>query len=109
LHYLAPYFIDYSDQQVIGFIEKYRLNYSSEPTQFSFQGYDVTTNFLTDLRLFGKKFVSMNPIPKVNLLQADYNFRKTSNFGGYMNHTLFIIEYTDNYEVRSAGKINAAF
>jgi len=109
LHYLAPYFIDYNDPQVIGFIDKYRLNFSAEPTQFSFQGYDVTINFLTDLRLFGKKFVSMNPIPKTNLLQAEYNFQKATNFGGYVNHTFFVIEYSDNYEVKSIGKINTAF
>jgi LysM repeat protein/ABC-type branched-subunit amino acid transport system substrate-binding protein len=109
LHYLAPYFIDYNDPQVTGFIDKYRLNFSAEPTQFSFQGYDVTINFLTDLRLFGKKFVSMNPIPKTNLLQAEYNFQKVTNFGGYVNHTFFVIEYSDNYEVKSTGKINSAF
>ena len=108
-HYLAPYFIDYRNQQVKSFIEKYRLNYSAEPTQFSFQGYDVTTNFLMDLRFFGKKFVTRNPIPKTNLLQAKYNFKKATNFGGYANHTLFVIEYTDNYEVKLAGQIKVAF
>ena len=106
LHYLAPYFIDYSNKQVTGFIEKYRSAYSGEPTQYSFQGYDITTNFLTALRILGKKFVSINSIPKVDLLQADYNFHKVSNFGGYENRTLFVIEYTNSYEVKSVGKID---
>lgn len=105
LHYLAPYFIDYTNRQVNGFIEKYRLTYSGEPTQYSFQGYDITTNFLTALKLLGKKFVSVNSIPKVDLLQADYNFRRVSDFGGYENHTFFIIEFTDTCEVKSIGKI----
>lgn len=109
LHYLAPYFIDYSNSHVTAFIEKYRKNFSTEPSQFSFQGYDVTTDFLNDLRLYGKKFVSMSPIPKTNLLQADYDFLKTTNFGGYVNHALFIIEYTDNYEVKPVGKINVSY
>lgn len=106
LHYLAPYFIDYSNKQVTGFIEKYRSAYSGEPTQYSFQGYDITTNFLTALKILGKKFVSINSIPKVDLLQADYNFHKVSNFGGYENRTLFVIEYSNSYEVKSVGKIN---
>jgi LysM repeat protein len=109
LHYLAPYYIDYSNPQVNSFIGKYRSDFSTEPTQFSFQGHDVTTNFLTDLRFYGKKFVSMNPVPRANLLQAAYNFKKSSNFGGYVNHMLFVIEYTDNYEVKSAGKIDTSF
>lgn len=105
LHYLAPYFIDYSNNQVTGFVEKYRSAYSGEPTQYSFQGYDITTNFLTALKVLGKEFVSINSIPKVDLLQADYNFHRISNFGGYENRTLFIIEYTNSYEVKSIGKI----
>jgi len=105
LHYLAPYFIDYSNKQVTSFIEKYRTAYSGEPTQYSFQGYDITTNFLNALRLLGKKIGSINSIPKVDLLQTDYNFQRVSTFGGYENRTLFIIEYTNTYEVKSTGKI----
>lgn len=106
LHYLAPYFIDYSNKQVGSFVEKYHQTYSGEPTQFSFQGYDITTNFLTALKRSGKKFVSMNTMIKVDLLQADYNFQKISNFGGYENRTFFVIEYSNFYEVKSIGKIN---
>jgi LysM repeat protein len=106
--YLAPYYIDYNNPQVKAFIEKYRSDYSTEPSQFSFQGYDVTTNFLTDLRYYGKKFVSMKPVPRAALLQADYNFNKSSDFGGYVNHTLFVIEYTENYEVKSTGMMDAS-
>ncbi len=105
LHYLAPYHIDYNDPRVTDFIAKYRSDFSAEPTQFSFQGYDVTTNFLTELKLFGRKFTSRNPISGTDLLQSEYNFIKTSTFSGYLNHTVFVIEYTDNYEVRSLGKL----
>ena len=109
LHYLAPYFIDYTSKQVNGFIDKYRLSYAGEPTQFSFQGYDITIDFLTALRILGKKFVSINSVPKVDLLQADYNFQRISTFGGYENRTLFIMEYTNSYEVKSIGKIVEPF
>lgn len=106
LHYLAPYFIDYNNPQVNSFVGNYRQAYSGEPTQFSFQGYDITTDFLTALRHSGKKFVSATSIPKVELLQADYNFQKVTNFGGYENRTLFELEYTNTYEVKSLGIIN---
>ena len=108
LQYLAPYFIDYGNPAVNAFIEKYRATYSSEPTQYSFQGYDITLHFLASLAMSGKNFPETNQSPGVNLLQADYNFQKTSDFGGYMNRTFYIIEYTDNYEVKSAGKILGA-
>ena len=108
LHYLAPYFIDYGNSAVNTFIEKYRAAYSSEPTQYSFQGYDIALHFMASLAMAGKNFPDANVSPGVDLLQADYNFQKPSELGGYMNRTLYIIEYTDNYEVKSAGKILGA-
>ena len=108
LHYLAPYFIDYGNPKVNSFIEKYRAAYNSEPTQYSFQGYDIALHFMASLAMSGKSFPDLNVSPGVDLLQADYNFQKPSELGGYMNRTLYIIEYTDNYEVKSAGKILGA-
>lgn len=106
MHYLAPYFIDYVNPQVISFVEKYRSSFSSEPTQYSFQGYDVALHFLASLLKAGKNFPGSNPNPGIELLQTDYSFEKVSKFGGYMNQTLHIIEYTDTFEVKSAGKIH---
>jgi LysM repeat protein/ABC-type branched-subunit amino acid transport system substrate-binding protein len=105
LHYLAPYFIDYGNHKVNTFIEKYRAAYNSEPTQYSFQGYDIALHFMASLAMSGKNFPENNLSPGVDLLQADYNFQKPSDLGGYMNRTFYIIEYTDNFEVKSAGKI----
>ncbi len=105
LHYLAPYFIDYGNTKVNSFIEKYRAAYNSEPTQYSFQGYDIALHFMASLAMSGKSFPDTNVSPGVDLLQADYNFQKPSELGGYMNRTLYIIEYTDNYEVKTTGKI----
>jgi len=108
LHYLSPYFIDYGNPKVIAFIEKYRSAFGGEPTQYSFQGYDIALHFMSSLGKSGKLFTASNPAPGVDLLQADYSFQKLSNFGGYMNQTLYIVEYKDNYEVLSAGKIRGA-
>ena len=105
LHYLSPYFIDYGNPKVNAFIQKYRSAYSSEPTQYSFQGYDIALHFMATLAMAGKNFPTTNPSPGVDLLQADYSFQKLTEFGGYMNKTLYIIEYKDSYEVLSAGKI----
>lgn len=105
LHYLSPYFIDYGNPKVNAFIQNYRSAFGSEPTQYSFQGYDIALHFMATLAMAGKNFPAINPSPGVDLLQADYKFQKPTQFGGYMNKTLYIIEYTDSFEVRSAGKI----
>lgn len=105
LHYLAPYFIDYGNPVVNTFVENYRAAFNCEPTQYSFQGYDIALHFIASLGKSGRNFQASIPISGVDLLQADYSFQKLSDLGGYMNKTLYIIEYTDGYEVRLAGKI----
>jgi hypothetical protein len=108
LHYLSPYFIDFTNPKVIAFIGQYRAAFGSEPTQYSFQGYDIALHFMASLGKSGKNFPATNPVTGVDLLQADYCFQKLSDLGGYMNQTLYVIEYNDNYEVLSAGKIRGA-
>ena len=108
LQYLSPYFIDYTNPKVNAFIEKYRSAFGGEPTQYSFQGYDIALHFMASVGKSGKYFPATNPVPGIDLLQADYSFQKTSALGGYMNQTLYVIEYRDNYDVLSSGKIRGA-
>ena len=108
LSYLAPYYIDYGTVNVNSFIEKYRNSFGGEPTQYSFQGYDIAMHFIASLSKAGKYFPESNPSPGVELLQASYNFSKPSQFGGYINNSLYVIEYTNNYEVRIVEKVNGA-
>jgi len=108
LHYLAPYYIDYGNSKVNSFVEKYRSSYGSEPSQYSFQGYDIGLYFISSLGQPGKVFRRTNSNPGVDLLQAEYNFQKPSPFGGYINRTLYIIEYTNNFEIHSVGKIRGS-
>ena len=108
LHYLAPYFIDYGSSKVNSFIEKYRLSFGSEPTQYSFQGYDIALHFIALLAKSGKNFPATNPNPGVDLLQADYSFQKPSELGGYVNRTLYVIEYTNDYEVKTVEKLRGS-
>ena len=105
LHYLSPYFIDYGNSKVNRFIEKYRLAYSSEPSQYSFQGYDIALYFISSLGQSGKVFRGTHSNPQVDLLQTEYNFQKPSPYGGYINRTMYVIEYTSGFEVRCSGKI----
>ena len=104
-HFLSPYFIDYTNAEVIAFIQNYRAAYNNEPTQYSFQGYDIASYFFTALSKSGKNFAAMKQKPGVKLLHADYEFQKASNLGGYMNTSLYVLEYTENFEVKSVGKV----
>ena len=42
LHICSPHFADYESEKVKSFIRTYRALYRTEPSQFAFQGYDLT-------------------------------------------------------------------
>lgn len=107
LHYLATSFVDYSHPAVTSFIENFKAEYSTEPSIFAFQGYDVMTYFIQTLQKYGDL---SHGIPQGNndgLLSLSYHFTKVSDLGGYTNDAFTIIEYTTGFEVKSLGTITA--
>ncbi len=102
MNILSPYFVDYNNPKVDNFISKYRENYSIEPTQFSFQGYDVCSFFLSALTSYGSDFSDcIADFRCEKLLQGNFNFVKQSQSGGWMNQGLFVVEYEPDFKVRS--------
>jgi len=105
LRYLSPYFIDYNTPLVKRFVAQYRDLFTAEPTQFSFQGFDVTYYFLSALYNYGRDFRSCMVEYPMKLTQMDFNFRKVNPDGGYMNHSLFISSYERNFDVLNLGVV----
>ncbi len=103
LRYLSPYLIDYNRPQVRRFVGQYREMYSAEPTQFSFQGFDVTYYFLSALYRYGKDFRNCLSDFPMELTQMDFNFEKVAPMGGYTNHSLFVTGYERNFDVLNLG------
>ena len=83
--------VDYSSPRVNAFIKQYRNTYNTEPTKFSFQGFDqmlffakhyaTSTNFIADLQTTENE----------NGLHDSFNFIKKD--GSSVNTTSFIVEY----------------
>lgn len=103
LRYLSPYLIDYNRPQVRRFVGHYRQNYSAEPTQFSFQGFDVTYYFLSALYRYGNDFRNCLSDYPMELTQMDFNFEKVAPMGGFINHSLFVTGYERNFDVLNLG------
>jgi len=99
LRYLTPYFVDYKKSLVRRFVGKYRDYFSTEPSQYSFQGFDVSYYFLRALYRYGKDFRNCIPEYPMELTQMDFNFRKAAPMGGFMNHSLFVTSYERNFDV----------
>lgn len=103
LRYLSPYFVDYNNPLVRRFVGQYRSTFSAEPSQFSFQGFDVSYYFLSALYYYGKDFRGCLPEYPMELTQMAFNFRKVSPMGGYMNNGLFVTSYERNFDVLNFG------
>jgi LysM repeat protein/ABC-type branched-subunit amino acid transport system substrate-binding protein len=99
LHLFSPFFVDYNNGKVKNFIENYREFFRSEPTQYSFRGYDVMFFFLSALKEYGADFQYCISNHKVDLLQSDYKFNRTSTGGGYENRSVHMLRYTKKFDI----------
>ena len=79
-HYIAQYFVDYSNPNVIRFVDAFRSAYDTEPTLdlFAFQGYDFTYYFLSSLCENGTHFLSYSD-KNSKLLSTQFEFVKTTD------------------------------
>lgn len=99
LHLFSPFFVNYYSSAVKTFVSKYRDTFRAEPTQYSFQGYDVTIYFITAMRDYGIDFQFCLPNHKTNLLQSKFGFKRVNSLGGFENRLVHIMRYTPEYEI----------
>ena len=91
--------VDYNDENVREFIEHYRTVFKSEPSAYSFRGYDITTYFLTALSKYGREFPKYIQDREQNLLQTNVKFRKTGKGAGFRNEATKNIIYLPHWEI----------
>ena len=100
LRFIAPYWVDYDSPASVRFIERFKTAYGTEPDNFGMQGYDVSSYFMKALLAYGSDFASCLSYFHVPLIQGNYHFEKYSQFGGYMNQGVSVVEYTRDYRVK---------
>lgn len=100
LHVSLGYYIDYDDAKVKEFLLKYRAIYNSEPTQFSFQGYDLAKYFIGLCSKYGENWAQKLESSDSKMLQSVFRFRKTEA-GGYINTGVHRLVYGEGYQIIS--------
>lgn len=100
LHVSLGYYIDYDDAKVKEFLLKYRALYNSEPTQFSFQGYDLAKYFIGLCSKYGENWTQKLESSDSKMLQSIFRFRKTEA-GGYINTGVHRLVYGEGYQIIS--------
>lgn len=99
LHTSLAYYVDYDNARVMDFVKKYRALYSTEPTPFAFQGYDIASYFLGLCGKYGKDWASMLENNEKKLLQTDFKFSKEEGKKGYVNTGIRRIVYGPEYSI----------
>jgi LysM repeat protein/ABC-type branched-subunit amino acid transport system substrate-binding protein len=97
----SPYWIDYSKPDVKQFIREFRNKFYSQPSEVSYawQGYDIAYYFMSGLAIHGREFIRHPEIHNPDLLQTEFDFRRKSNADGFENQKLFLVRYTNNYDL----------
>lgn len=98
----SPYWIDYSRDDVKNFTTGFRKKFYNEPAELSYawQGYDIAYFFISGLAMHGRRFLSHPEIHNPDLLQTRFDFRRKTRNDGFENQCLFLIRYTNDYEIK---------
>jgi len=99
VHFPQHTFVDYSDVSTQRWIEGYRAQYKSEPSNFSFVGYDVMLFYGRALHKFGGQLEQHLNEVNGTYLATQFNFFKTAKDAGYENAAINIVR-TDNYQLQ---------
>lgn len=85
-HFFAPWFVDYSSENTIQYIQEFRRRYEGEPEQlrYAYQGYDFTRYFLDAMYNFGPGFLTCLSEIRNPMLSSDFRFYEVPG-GGYEN------------------------
>ena len=98
----TSYYVDYNNRGTVDFLMKYRALYGTEPTQFAFQGYDLTYYFIRRKSYFGKNWLKqLGNCPLDSMLQTDLQFRRNGD-DGYTNKGVRRIIYKPDYVITIA-------
>lgn len=105
-HYPSSAYADYTKWNVKSFVTKYREYYKTDPTVFSFQGYDIMNYFLGALREFGPNFQycieNAERNPDKNGLLLEFDFKKGLSSGGYKNGGVYILGLDEEMNLSKA-------
>lgn len=99
LHTSLAYYVDYENEKVKDFIRKYRALYNTEPTPYAFQGYDIAAYFIKLYSEHGASWEKYLESENCKMLQADFDFMKAGENGGFVNSGVRRIVYGPDYSI----------
>jgi LysM repeat protein len=101
-------FVDYADPQVLSFCDKYRENWNTEPSWYSFHGFDITYYFMKALFEFGRNLTASVPCWPEYLnhtsMLTPFRFGTKNRSDGFENNAMAVIRFQKDELLRK--KVN---
>jgi LysM repeat protein len=101
----TSHFINYEDENLIGFIDRYYALHNTNPSAngFAFMGFDIANYHLSQLLYHGTNFEQYFSIEEsYEGLQSIFNYYQFQSNSGYENKGLYFVQYND-YELVRVG------
>ena len=99
LHICSPYFADYELDHVKSFVRSYRALYRTEPSQFAFQGYDLTRYFANLVAKYGSRWTRALGQVTGSGIHTDFRFEPVRT-GSFRNTAIRRIIYSPDYTTK---------
>lgn len=97
--YFSDYYVDYDDETVDDFVDKFRSLYKYDPEKYAFMGYDMAYYFLNALMQYGQKPCDCLQDYSPVLMHTRFNFVREGSGNGLENTFWNIYQY-DNEETK---------
>ena len=103
LHFPSPSYTNYNNDEEVEIVKKFRKAYSYDPSEFAFQGFDVTFYSLGGLYLAGKNFMFFHKNLNIPTVKNNFVFEQVSEGCGFENQHVYILRIKD-FEMVDAQK-----
>lgn len=100
LNLAISYNVDYNMPETMKFIREYKEAFNTEPSPFSYQGYDILTYFTDQLNKYGMGFPRHVGEEKVNLIQSNVQFFPFAEGSGFENRALRNLRFEEGWIIR---------
>ncbi len=101
-HFATAYGLNEQDTIVQKFIRDYHTIYTADPSEYYFQGFDIATYYLHNLKAKGPDFFNhLDQLPAQGI-STDFKFYRPDAETGFENRAVFIYRYS-NYKLQKLG------
>lgn len=101
LHYPSNSFVNYSDSSTKNFIRHYRELYRTEPSDYTYDGFDITMFYSSVLWNEGVRFSAKLPQLAGEGINMRFKYAAAGTGSGYENTGVFILRYKDFTLIRA--------